>query len=100
MYRIASPSHAGVLTVFTMVRAWEGVSERQWRSGANRSPLPLRSVLDAPHRGAGPEPAGETGVGREGRLPQLEQSARCGGFFRRGKWGSFPGEIGKNALQN
>ena len=26
-------------------------------------PLPLRSVLDAPHRGAGPEPAGETGVG-------------------------------------
>ena len=24
--------------VFTMVRAWEGVSERQWRSGANRSP--------------------------------------------------------------
>ena len=40
-----------------------GVSERQWRSAANRSPLPLRSVLDAPHRGAGPEPAGETGVG-------------------------------------
>ena len=25
-----------------------------------RSPLPLRSVLDAPHWGAGPEPAGET----------------------------------------
>ena len=59
-----SHSHARVLMVFTMVRAWEGVSERQWRSGANRSPLPLRSVLDAPHRGAGPEPAGETGVGR------------------------------------
>ncbi len=50
--------------VFTMVRAWEGVSERQWRSGANRSPLPRPSVLDAPHRGAGPEPAGETGVGK------------------------------------
>ena len=25
-----------------------------------RSPLPLRSVLGAPHWGAGPEPAGET----------------------------------------
>ena len=25
-----------------------------------RSPLPLRSVLDAPYWGAGPEPAGET----------------------------------------
>ncbi len=40
-----------------------GVSERRWRSAANRSQLPLRSVLDAPHWGAGPEPAGETGVG-------------------------------------
>ena len=26
------------------------------------SPLPRRSVLDAPHRGAGPEPAGEKGA--------------------------------------
>ena len=44
-------------------RRGRGVSERQWRSAANRSPLPLRSVLDAPHRGAGPEPAGEEGLG-------------------------------------
>ena len=37
-----------------------GVSERQWRSATNRSPLPRPSVLDAPHRGAGPEAAAET----------------------------------------
>ena len=63
MYRIVSPSRASAALSFTKVWAREGVSERQWRSAANRSPLPLRSVLDAPHRGAGPEPAGETGVG-------------------------------------
>ena len=40
--------------------ACHGVSERQWRSAANRSRLPPRSVLGAPHRGAAPEPAGET----------------------------------------
>ena len=40
--------------------ACRGVSERQWRSAANRSRLPPRSVLSAPHRGAAPEPAGET----------------------------------------
>ena len=40
--------------------ACRGASERQWRSAANRSRLPPRSVLDAPHRGAAPEPAGET----------------------------------------
>ena len=39
------------------------MSERQWRSAANRSPLPLRSVLDGAHWAPGPEPAGETGVG-------------------------------------
>ena len=40
--------------------ACRGVSERQWRSAANRSRLPPRSVLGAPHQGAAPEPAGET----------------------------------------
>ena len=40
--------------------ACRGVSERQWRSVANRSRLPPRSVLGAPHQGAAPEPAGET----------------------------------------
>ena len=40
--------------------ACRGVSERQWRSAANRSRLPPRSVLGAPHRGAAPESAGET----------------------------------------
>ena len=30
-------------------------------SAANRSTLPRPSVLDAPHRGAGPEPAGKSG---------------------------------------
>ena len=40
--------------------ACRGVSERQWRSAANRSRLPPRSVLGAPHRGAAPEAAGET----------------------------------------
>ena len=63
MYRIVSPSRPSAALSFTKVWAREGVSERRWRSAANRSPLPLRSVLDAPHRGAGPEPAGETGVG-------------------------------------
>ncbi len=63
MYRIVSPSRASAAPSFTKVWAREGVSERRWRSAANRSPLPLRSVRDAPPRGAGPEPAGETGVG-------------------------------------
>ncbi len=40
--------------------ACRGVSERQWRSAANRSQLPLRSVLGAPHWGAAPEAAAET----------------------------------------
>ena len=55
-----SPSRASKVIVTAHVWAREGVSERRWRSAANRSQLPLRSVLDAPHRGAGPEPAGET----------------------------------------
>ena len=33
---------------------------RRWRSAANRSQLPLRSVLGAPHWGAAPEAAAET----------------------------------------
>ena len=41
----------------------KGGDNHRRRSAANRSPLSLRTVLDAPHRGAGPEPAGETGVG-------------------------------------
>ena len=50
---------------------------RRWPVGTvlRRSPLPLRSVLGAPHWGAGPEPAGETvssqgddGGGLAGRL--------------------------------
>ena len=35
-------------------------ADRQWRSAANRSQLPLRSVLGAPHWGAAPEAAAET----------------------------------------
>ena len=42
--------------------ACRGVSERQWRSAANRSRLPPRSVLGAPHRETAPEPAGETSL--------------------------------------
>ena len=42
--------------------ACRGASERQWRSAANRSRLPPRSVLGAPHRETAPEPAGETSL--------------------------------------
>ena len=45
--------------------ACRGVSERQWRSAANRSQLPLRSVLGAPHWGAAPEAAAETSSSHE-----------------------------------
>ena len=62
----SSPSRYGKTPSCTNYHNGRGVSERQWRSAANRSPLPLRSVLDAPHWGAGPEPAGETGVGTAG----------------------------------
>ena len=50
----------GALSHIHSKTACRGVSERQWRSVANRSRLPPRSVLGAPHRGASPEPAGET----------------------------------------
>ena len=36
------------------------MSERRWRSAANRSQLPLRSALNGRHRRPAPEPAGET----------------------------------------
>ena len=42
--------------------ACRGASACQWRSAANRSQLPLRSVLGAPHWGAAPEAAGETSL--------------------------------------
>ena len=51
---------SAVLSHIHSKTACRGVSERQWRSAANRSRLPPRSVLGAPHRGAAPEPAGET----------------------------------------
>lgn len=43
-----------------------GTSERQWRSAANRSRLPPRSVLGAPHRGTAPEAAAETDISNSG----------------------------------
>ena len=54
------PPLPGALSHTHSKTACRGVSERQWRSAANRSQLPLRSVLGAPHWGAAPEPAGET----------------------------------------
>ena len=36
MYRIVSPSRPSAVLSFTKVWAWEGVSERRWRSAANR----------------------------------------------------------------
>ena len=48
-----------------------GVSERQWRSAANRSRLPPRSVLGAPG-GTAPEAAAETDI------------SNSGGFFCKG----------------
>ena len=53
------------------------MSERQWRSAANRSPLPLRSVLAAPPRGAGPELAGETGVGFANLFCVMGEKGNC-----------------------
>ena len=50
----------GALSHIHSKTACRGVSERQWRSAANRSRLPPRSVLGAPHRGAAPEPAAAT----------------------------------------
>ena len=43
-----------------------GTSERQWRSAANRSRLPPRSALGAPHRGTAPEAAAETDISNSG----------------------------------
>ena len=54
------PPLPGALSHTHSKTACRGVSERQWRSAANRSRLPPRSVLGAPHQGAAPEPAGET----------------------------------------
>ena len=54
------PPLPGALSHTHSKTACRGVSERQWRSAANRSRLPSRSVLGAPHQGAAPEPAGET----------------------------------------
>ena len=55
-----SPSHAGKLSPSGDVGAWEGVSERQWRSAANRSQLPLRSALNGRHWRPAPDAAAET----------------------------------------
>ena len=49
--------------------ACRGVSERQWRSAANRSQLPLRSVLGAPHWGAAPEATAETSPSAPAKKP-------------------------------
>ena len=54
------PSRTKKVLIISYQPYGRGVSERQRRSAANRSPLPRPSVLDAPHWGAGPEPAGET----------------------------------------
>ena len=78
-YFLPLPCRQAIL--FYTVSAWEGVSERQWRSAANRSPLPLRSVLDAPHRGAGPEPAGET-RGWEAHSFSRQQARPGGGYSK------------------
>ena len=59
-YIIVSPSHAGKLSSYAWWVHGRGVSERQWRSAANRSQLPLRSALNGRHRRPAPEPAGET----------------------------------------
>ena len=78
-----------------------GVSERRWRSAANRSQLPLRSALNGRHRRPAPEPAGETGVGstqvrsphpksrsalqrRDFPAPRGHAPGRRGGTLRRG----------------
>ena len=76
--------------------ACRGVSERQWRSAANRSRLPLRSVLGAPHRGAAPEPAGETKSfcpcqkSQVSLVRYLTFSLVCGRIWQRGAPAGLP----------
>ena len=48
---------------YRLVNLREGVSERRWRSAANRSTLPLRSALNGRHWRPAPEPAGEKTLG-------------------------------------
>ena len=97
-----SPSRACEVKYTSMVWTREGgVSERRWRSAANRSQLPLRSALNGRHRRPAPEPAGETGVGstqvrsphpksrsalqrRDFPAPRGHAPGRRGGTLRRG----------------
>ena len=92
-YISISPSHASEGTDSTMVWAREGVSERQWRSAANRSTLPRPSALNGRHWRPAPDAAAET---RGWAPPSLHpRQARPGGYHK-----AFPaGERGPSSVR-
>ena len=80
-YITFSPSRTSRGTYTSLVWAREGVSERRWRSAANRSQLPLRSALNGRHWRPAPEPAGETrGWGADSCPPAWRQARRVESF--------------------